>query len=62
MTITDLAFRQLYLFEFEDTPSGVILLSYTWDDSATKFGALSDTQKLEVCLKELEQVSFSKGC
>ena len=39
-TITDEAIRGTYLFDFDDTKSGVICLSYTWEDSATKLHAL----------------------
>jgi len=56
MTITDLAFRQLYLFQFENTQSGVVLLSYTWDDSAIKFDALSETQRVDLCVRLLNKM------
>jgi monoamine oxidase len=55
-TITDEATRGTYLFEFEDTPSGVICLSYSWGDSATKFEALSEDQRLQKALHTLEKI------
>jgi len=56
MTITDAAFRQLYLFQFENTNSGVICLSYTWGDSALKFDALSEEKRINLCVNLLSRI------
>ncbi len=55
-TITDEATRGTYLFDFEDTPCGVICLSYTWGDSSVKFNALSHEERVECCIRILEKV------
>lgn len=55
-TITDEATRGTYLFDFDDTPSGVICLSYTWTDSSVKFNALSQEERVETCIRILEEI------
>jgi monoamine oxidase len=54
--ITDEITRGTYFFDFEDSESGVICLSYTWEDSSQKFLAMSPEQQVEQCLKTLERV------
>ncbi len=49
-TITDDLVRGTYLFDFDDTDSGVICLSYTWEDSAAKFHALSEEAQVKKSL------------
>ncbi len=55
-TITDEAIRGTYLFDFEDTDSGVICLSYTWEDSASKLCGLSDKELLAKSLDILKTI------
>ena len=55
-TITDEATRGTYLFDFEDTRSGVICLSYTWADASVKFNALSLEERVETCIRILEKI------
>jgi monoamine oxidase len=54
--ITDELTRGTYLFDFDDSDSGVVCLSYTWEDASQKFLALTPEQKVEACLKALERV------
>lgn len=55
-TITDEAVRATYLFDFEDTNSGVICLSYTWEDSAAKLCGLSEKELLYGSLDILKTI------
>jgi len=55
-TITDEAIRGTYLFDFDDTRSGVICLSYTWEDSATKLHALDEQERLDKSLDILKKI------
>lgn len=55
-TITDEAIRGTYLFDFDDTDSGVICLSYTWEDSATKLHALDETERVDKSLEILKTI------
>lgn len=55
-TISDEVTRGTYLFDFEDTESGVICLSYTWEDSAIKFDALSNEERVELGIETLEKI------
>ena len=54
--ITDEITRGTYFFDFEDSESGVVCLSYTWEDSSQKFLAMSPEEQVDVCLKTLERV------
>ncbi len=54
--ITDEITRGTYFFNFEDSESGVICLSYTWEDSSQKFLAVSPEQQVNICLKTLDRV------
>lgn len=60
VTVTDEPLTHLYLFDFEDTKSGVICLSYTLGITAIKFDAFDDQGKVENCLRELERIYGSK--
>ncbi len=55
-TITDEAIRGTYLFDFDDTDSGVICLSYTWEDSATKLHGLGQQELLDKSLDVLKTI------
>jgi len=54
--ITDEMTRGTYLFDFDDSQSGVVCLSYTWEDASQKFLSLDPEQQVEACLKTLERV------
>jgi monoamine oxidase len=54
--ITDEITRGTYFFDFEDSESGVVCLSYTWEDSSQKFLAMIPEQQVEICLKTLERL------
>lgn len=55
-TITDEAVRGTYLFDFDETQSGVICLSYTWEDSATKLNALDEQDRVDKSLAILKNI------
>ena len=55
-TITDEATRGTYLFDFEDTRSGVICLSYSWEDASVKFNALRHEERVQTCIQILEKI------
>ncbi len=55
-TITDEAIRGTYLFDFDTTESGVICLSYTWEDAATKLHALDEQQRVDKSLDILRKI------
>jgi len=55
-TITDRETRGTYLFDFPNTESGVICLSYTWGDDALKFNFLDESQQIEKSLQVLEKI------
>ena len=54
--ITDEMTRGTYLFDFDDSQSGVVCLSYTWEDASRKFLPLAPEQQVDACLKILERV------
>jgi lysine 2-monooxygenase len=54
--ITDEITRGTYLFDFDDSKSGVICLSYTWEDASKKILPLTPQQKVDACLQKLERV------
>jgi tryptophan 2-monooxygenase len=58
--ITDEITRGTYFFDFEDSESGVICLSYTWEDASQKFQAMSPGQQVDICLETLETITGSK--
>lgn len=55
-TITDEATRGTYLFDFDNTSSGVICMSYTWEDASTKFHALSEHERVMKCISILKNI------
>jgi len=57
--ITDEITRGTYFFDLEDSESGVVCLSYTWEDSSQKFLALPPEQQVDICLRTLEKVMGS---
>ena len=54
--LTDEMTRGSYLFDFDDSESGVVCISYTWEDASQKFLALSPGQQVDACLKILERI------
>lgn len=59
-TVTDEPLTHLFCFDFEDTQSGVVCLSYTLGITAIKFDAFDDKGKVENCLRELEKIYGTK--
>ncbi|UCH92331.1 MAG: FAD-dependent oxidoreductase [Candidatus Aminicenantes bacterium] len=55
-TITDEATRGTYLFDFDNTPSGVICLSYVWGDSSVKFNGLDHEERVQTCIRTLKKI------
>jgi monoamine oxidase len=55
-TITDLPIRAAYLFDFEDTESGLICSSYTWEDDARKWHASDIEDRAEQSIDFLEMI------
>ncbi len=55
-TVTDEPLTHLFCFDFEDTPSGVVCLSYTLGITAIKFDAFDDQGKVENCMRGLEKI------
>jgi monoamine oxidase len=59
-TISDLPIRGTYLFDFEDTDSGLICASYTWEDDSRKWHASSIEERAEKAIDMLEEI-YGKG-
>lgn len=55
-TITDLPVRGVYFFDFEDTDSGLICASYTWEDDSRKWHASSIEERAEKAIAMLEEI------
>lgn len=59
-SITDYNIRQVYAFDnyhWESaSPVGVLMLSYTWGDSAHKLGSLSEKEQVESCIRMLRVI------
>jgi len=59
-TLTDLPIQQVYFFDSSDfgseTETGVVILSYSWSDSATKFDALDPEQRVALCFQCIEEI------
>jgi monoamine oxidase len=54
--ITDEINRGTYLFDFDDTESGVACLSYTWEDTSQKFLPLTPEERVDACIKTLNRI------
>lgn len=55
--ITDSFVHDVYAYRYNDSyPDDCILLSYTWEDDATKLAAFSDAELASKCLKELDRI------
>ncbi|GBC59388.1 amine oxidase [Desulfonema ishimotonii] len=55
-TITDEITRGTYLFDFENTPSGVICLSYTWEDASLKLSGPDADARVSKSLEVLARI------
>jgi monoamine oxidase len=59
-TITDLPIRGAYFFDFEETDSGLICASYTWEDDSRKWHASTIEERAEKAIDMLEEI-YGKG-
>lgn len=59
-TISDLPIRGTYFFDFDDTDSGLICASYTWEDDSRKWHASSIEERAEKAIDMLEEI-YGKG-
>jgi monoamine oxidase len=55
-TISDLPIRGTYLFDFEDTDTGLICASYTWEDDSRKWHASTIEERAEKAIEMLEAI------
>ncbi len=55
-TITDLPIRAAYLFDFEDTDTGLICSSYTWEDDSRKWHASDIEERADRSIDFLEVI------
>ncbi len=55
-TITDLPIRGVYFFDFEETDSGLICASYTWEDDSRKWHASTIEERTEKAIGMLEEI------
>lgn len=55
--VTDGFVHDVYAYRYNDSYSDdCILLSYTWEDDATKLALFSDGELAEKCIKELDRI------
>ncbi len=55
--VTDSFVHDVYAYRYNDSyPDDCILLSYTWEDDATKLALFSDGELAEKCIKELDRI------
>ena len=55
--VTDSFVHDVYAYRYNDHyPDDCILLSYTWEDDATKLAAFSDEELGDKCVKELDRI------
>lgn len=55
--VTDSFVHDVYAYRYNDQYAyDCILLSYTWEDDATKLAGLSDVQLVEKCVNELDRI------
>lgn len=55
--VTDSFVHDVYAYRYNDHyPDDCILLSYTWEDDATKLAAFSDEELANKCVKELDRI------
>ncbi len=55
--VTDSFVHDVYAYRYNDSyPEDCILLSYTWEDDATKLASFSDSELADKCIKELDRI------
>lgn len=55
--VTDSFIHDVYTYRYNDTYSyDCILLSYTWEDDATKLASFTDKELVSACAKELDRI------
>jgi tryptophan 2-monooxygenase len=55
--VTDSFVHDVYMYRYEASyPTDCILLSYTWEDDATKLAAFSDRELVDKCIGELDRI------
>ncbi|AHC34785.1 MULTISPECIES: FAD-dependent oxidoreductase [unclassified Pseudomonas] len=55
--VTDSFIHDVYTYRYnENSTYDCILLSYTWEDDATKLSSFSDNELVEKCIKELDRI------
>lgn len=58
--VTDSFIHDVYTYRYNDTYSyDCILLSYTWEDDATKLASFTDKELVSKCAKELDRILMS---
>jgi monoamine oxidase len=58
--VTDSFVHDVYLYRYNDHYSDdCILLSYTWEDDATKLASFKDPELVEKCINELDRILMS---
>ena len=60
--VTDSFVHDVYAYRYNDRyPDDCILLSYTWEDDATKLAAFTDEELANKCVEELDRILLSCG-
>ncbi|MHC8373700.1 flavin monoamine oxidase family protein [Pseudomonas sp. MDT1-85] len=60
--VTDSFIHDVYTYRYNDNYSyDCILLSYTWEDDATKLACFSDTELVKKCAKELDRILMNSS-
>lgn len=55
--VTDSLIHDVYTYSYNDSyPNDCILLSYTWEDDATKLALFSDRELVAKCIAELDRI------
>ncbi|WP_282397286.1 FAD-dependent oxidoreductase [Pseudomonas sp. PS01298] len=55
--VTDSFIHDMYTYRYnENSTYDCILLSYTWEDDATKLSLFSDTELVDKCIEELDRI------
>jgi tryptophan 2-monooxygenase len=54
--LTDGVPHAVYCLEYEDTKEGVVLMSYTWEDDASKIQALKPEQRFELFKERIREI------
>jgi monoamine oxidase len=60
--VTDSFVHDVYMYRYNDRyPDDCILLSYTWEDDATKLASFADKELVQKCMDELDRILMSCG-